>query len=164
MKPLLRSWSPLQLLWLIGISNAIATVTVFTLAIEKWHSHGHPTHPSVILPGILVFLAIVGSFLAESALQNGIKSDLWSDAQWAMPRKLVRHPVIWAWIGALAAFILVYGISHLGSSGLGTFILPAELSLIRVSSIVQNRKRTEENLSSLNLSATRSLRSDNWGH
>jgi len=162
MKPLLRSWSPLQLLRLVGISNAIATVTVFTLAIEKWHPHGHPMR---FLPGfVLVISAFVGSFMAESALQNGIKSDLWSDAQWAMPRKLVRHPVIWVWIGVLAAFILAYGISHLESSALGTLILPAELSLIRVSSIVQNRNRTGENLSSLNLSATRSLRSDNWGH
>jgi hypothetical protein len=112
MKPLLRSWSPLQLLRLVGISNAIATVTVFTLAIEKWHPHGHPMR---FLPGfVLVISAFVGSFMAESALQNGIKSDLWSDAQWAMPRKLVRHPVIWVWIGVLAAFILAYGDLTLG--------------------------------------------------
>jgi hypothetical protein len=164
MKPLLRSWSPLQLLGLVGVSNAIATVTVFTLAIEKWHSHNHPIHPSIIVPGILVFLAIIGGFLAESALQNGIKFDLWSDAQWAMPSKLVSHPIIWVWIGVMAAFIFTGGISHIGDSGFVTLVLPAQLSLIRVSSIVQNRKRTEENLSSLNLSATRSLRSDNWGH
>jgi hypothetical protein len=107
MKRLLRNWSPSWLLWLVGISNAIGTVTVFKLAFDKWHSHGHPIR---FLPGFFIIVsAFVGSSLGEFALQHGIKSELSSDAQWAMPRRLVSHPVLWVWIGALAVFVLLMG-------------------------------------------------------
>ena len=162
MRSLLRNWSPLQLLWLIGISNAIATLTIFKLAIDKWHSRNHPIQ---FLPAfVLVIATFVGSFSGESALQHGIKSELWSDAQWAVPRRLLSHPVLWVWIGAVAVFILLYGILDLGGA-LVTLILPVGLSLIRITSLDRNRRQqTGENLSPrLHLSPGEPLQSRNWG-
>jgi hypothetical protein len=155
----------LQLLWLIGASNAIGTITVFTLAVYKWHSHSHPIPPSISFRGItLILLCAVGGILAESDLRNGVESESWSNAQLVLPRRVVSHPVVWIWAGSLFAFVILYGIvTPLGNSALGTLVLPALLSLGRISSILQEKQKNGETPSSLRLSAMRALRSDNWG-
>lgn len=165
MSPLLRNKSPLQLLWLTGLSNAIVTVTVFTLALSKWHLHGGPIPSSITFRGIvLILLAAIAGIMTESALRNGIKSKSWSDAQLVLPRRVASHPVVWVWAGALFAFMFLCGIvTSLGTSALGTLVLPASLSLIRVSSILQERQENGDAPSSLNLYPDKPLRSGNWG-
>jgi hypothetical protein len=77
---------------------------------------------------------------------------------------MASHPVVWVWAGALFAFMFLYGIvTSLGNSALGTLVLPTLLSLIRVSSILQERQKNGD-IPSLHLSLIEPLHSDSWGH
>lgn len=164
MKPPLRSWSPLSLLWLVGISNAVITILLFGLAIYEWHSPRHSIPSFVTLNAIaLIVLGTATSLIAESSLRNGVESKSWSDLQLLVPRRLASHPALWVWIGSLFAFMMLYGIFSWKNSALGTLAFPTELSLIRVSTILQKAQQNEEDPSSLHHCSIKPLHSENWG-
>lgn len=159
----------MQLLWIIGIANAVSMLAVVALSVLAWRLPEDQSLPwrAKLVSLSTIFLALAVSLLAESALQRGSRSSIWPDSLLATPRKILSHPLLFIVITVMGiASIAAFCVLPLHSASLGTLFLAVPLSLSRINFALNSK--SGETFSSLSagsaLYPAKPLHSDQWRH
>src|SRR5271163_4401311 len=91
MSRLLQNRTPAQLAWIMAASNLLSSSGFAVLFVDTYrHPHGHRLSPFVASTSISLFiLGLVLGLVAETALKDGIASELWPEALLATTRKIL---------------------------------------------------------------------------
>ena len=162
MKSLLQNRTPVQLLWIIGASISLVSLSFGVLALPLWHQ---PEDRHLLLWGsfVALLLGLAADLTAEQDLKNGVRSERWPDTLLEGPKRFVTHRVFFVVVFLLfvAAFgVMIFPRHHFGMAW--AFLYPV-MSLSRVSSFLR-RKPTSTDDSLLRLvERPKPLQSDHWG-
>lgn len=161
MRSPLRNWSPVQLIWTIGISSAAISLTMVVLAALSWHQRLPITAKRYAVATIAIGMIV--DLMAESTLQKGARLGRWSDSLLSAPRKFLEHPAVTFSIWSMFLASLVYLIlAPLRNTAIATIFLALPLSFARVGNCLRPQGETHEG-SDLALDPARPLHSDYWG-
>jgi hypothetical protein len=167
MRAPLRDLKPMQLLWFIGVSNLTATLAVAVLAVKSWHlSEDQHLPPNVRSFGIAtIFISLAAAFVAEWAIQRGLRSNAWTEDALARPRRYLSHPALTILIVVMVVFLsLIFSVSPHINGALYSLFLSLPLSLIRMSTVLKNPEETRTGFPSGSaLYPAKPLQSDQWG-
>lgn len=164
MRPLLENRTPVQLLWIIAVSNILTSFGFAISFVQSWQPPPHHRTPflheiSWLVP---VLVGIMAMWHSEAALREGVASEQWPEDLLAAARRFMKHPAFsflgWSLIVAPLAVIVFDRRS--GLAGVLMFIVPS-LSLSRVQSFLRprNNAKTDSQLRA----PAKPLQSEYWG-
>jgi hypothetical protein len=164
MRPLLKHRTPAQLLWMIGATNVLVSLSFGVLGVGSRHyphAQRRPLQVALFSFGALV-LGLIGTLIAGSNLRNSIESERWPDALLDAPRKVVAYPAffILPYLLIIASFVDIIFSRSGNLSGAWMFLYPA-MSLTRVISALRPRRTNADDRSRIDPS--KPLQSEHWG-
>jgi hypothetical protein len=150
--------TPAQLLWIIGASSVLVSISFVVLA---WY-HSKGLLPTLWCSLAALALGLVICLIAERALQNGINSERWPDSLLNAPRKLTARPAFSVLSGLLLvgalAYVVFAGVRHIG--GIWMILWPL-MSLTRVRNYLRPKPKSDRLLRPIE--RPKPLQSENWG-
>jgi hypothetical protein len=163
MRPLLQYRTPAQLLWMIGATNVLVSLSFGVLGVGSRHCpHRHLPFPVALFSFGALVLGLIETLIAESKLRNGIKSERWPDALLDVLRKVAAYPAffILPYLLIIASFVDIIFSRSGNLSGAWMFLYPA-MSLTRVISALRPRQTDADHRSRMD--PPKPLQSEHWG-
>jgi len=161
MKSELQSWSPTELIWAIGASNAITSLTAVLFAILSWRQALSVSNQRYAM--VLVVTGILVGLTAEIALRRGARSRRWPDSVLSAPRRFLEHPALIGFSWSMFLVALLYCIvSPLQNAALAAIFMALPFSFMRADNYLRPRQQVTGGGSGAALYSGEPLNSDHW--